>query len=231
MMIQTVYFDLDNTLYSYDRAHAAAYRALQQFAEDRLSLVPEQFDLLHAEANRMLTKRCGGGPAIHNRLIRAQIILELAGLPILYAPQMAERYWNTFLDHMEAEPGVMETLEALKAAGLQIGVGTNMTADWQYEKLRRLSLLPLIDLLVTSEEVNAEKPDSKLFALCAEKAGVPIQACAFVGDSLQKDAVGAKTAGMLGIWYHPTDAHAPATAGIWEISSLSELPKLLMQIS
>ena len=225
-MIKTVIFDLDNTLYNYDRAHAAAWEALCRLAEERLGLAEERFSTLHDEASRVLTRRCGGGPAIHNRLIRFQILLELAGLPIGAAPELAGCYWDTLLDHMEAEPGVAETLRALRSMGLRVGVGTNMTADRQFEKLRRLGLLPLVDFLVTSEELGAEKPDPRLFTLCAEKAGVPLRDCAFVGDSLQKDALAACAAGMLGIWYHPAPLPEPALEDVTVIRSLKELPAL-----
>ena len=225
-MIKAVIFDLDNTLYSYDKVHAAAWVALCRLAEDRLGLGAERFSALHAEASRVLARRCGGGPAIHNRLIRFQILLELAGLPIVAAPEMADCYWSTLLDRMEPEPGAAETLRALGDLGLRVGVGTNMTADRQFEKLQRLGLLPWVDFLVTSEEINAEKPDPKLFELCAEKAGVSPRACAFVGDSLQKDALAALAAGMRGLWYHPGPVSEPAPEGVSVIRSLQELPAL-----
>ena len=224
-MIKAVIFDLDNTLYSYDRAHAAAWEALCRCAEDRLGLPRERFDALHAEANRILTLRCGGGPALHNRLIRCQVILELAGLPIGEAPAMADRYWQTLLDHMEAEPGAAEALQALRALGLRIGVGTNMTADWQFAKLKKLDMLRRVDFLVTSEEAGAEKPDARLFALCAEKADCPPGNCAFIGDSLKGDALGANAAGMRGIWLNRAGREVPE--GVVAIRTLTELPDLL----
>ena len=226
--MKAVIFDLDNTLYSYDRAHAAAWAALLRLAGEALDLTEARFTALHAEASRVLNRRCGGGPAIHNRLIRFQILLELAGLPIGAAPALADCYWETLLSHMEAEPGAAETLGALRALGLRVGVGTNMTADRQFEKLKRLGLLPLVDLLVTSEELGVEKPDPRLFALCAEKAGAAARDCAFVGDSLEKDALAARRAGMTGLWYCP--GGGPAPEGLPVLRSLAELPKLLQTL-
>lgn len=86
--------------------------------------------------------------------------------------------------------------------------------------------MPLVDFLVTSEELGVEKPDPRLFALCAEKAGVPPKDCAFVGDSLEKDALAARRAGMAGVWYCPKGSE-PAPEDVPVVRSLGELPELL----
>lgn len=56
-------------------------------------------------------------------------------------------------------------------------------------------------MVVTSEEAGVEKPDSKFFGLCVEKAGCPAGECAFIGDNLKKDVQGSIDAGLHGIWY------------------------------
>ncbi len=224
-----VVFDLDNTLYSYDDAHSVAFPAVRDLARRELSISPARFDELHDRASRILTERCGGGPAMHNRLIRFQIMLEIAGLPIAGAPDLSNCYWTTFLNALKPVPGVREILLRLRQMGLRIGVGTNMNADLQFEKLRRLGLLPQVDFLVTSEELGVEKPDRRLFALCAEKAGSPAERCVFVGDSLAKDAAAAQDAGMQGVWYCPAEARQ-APEGVLTVSSLQDLPALLISI-
>ena len=226
MNIKTVTFDLDNTLYSYDRAHEKAYAELQRFVERELGLAPTEFDRLHAEAHRTLKQRCGNNAAVHNRLIRYQIILELLGKPIFTAPEMASLYWHTFMRAMELEPDAVPTLQALHAMGLRIGIGTNMTANCQFEKLKLLGLTPYVDFLVTSEEAAAEKPDERLFALCAEKADAEPSECCFVGDSLEKDAQAAQRAGMRGVWYCPAGCAEPPE-DVATVRTLSELPILL----
>lgn len=227
--MKSVIFDLDNTLYSYDRAHEKAYACLQRFVERELGLAPAEFDRLHAEAHRILKRRCGNNAAVHNRLIRYQIILELIGKPIFIAPEMANLYWHTFLGAMELEPDAVQTLQTLRTMGLRIGIGTNMTADCQFEKLRLLGLTPYVDFLVTSEEAAVEKPDARLFALCAEKSGAAPDECCFVGDSLEKDALAAKNAGMTGIWYCPGGSDRSAE-GIRVIRGFSELTALLQTL-
>ena len=226
-MIRAVLFDLDNTLYCYDEAHAAAWRALLGYALDELGLTQERFQALHTQADRTLRMREGSCAVVHNRLIRYQLLLEAQGLPIRHAPAMSALYWGTFLDNLRLFPGTKEGLAALRQAGYRVGVGTNMTADRQFDKLERLGLYPYVDILVTSEEAGAEKPDEKLFLLCTEKLGLPASECAYVGDSWQGDVLGSRKAGMHPVWFRPDGGEA---ADVPVVSSLVQLPELLKSL-
>ncbi|MCD7830248.1 MAG: HAD-IA family hydrolase, partial [Clostridiales bacterium] len=175
--------------------------------------------------NQELKGRMGSCAAIHNRLIRYQNILERLGKPRGRALRMSDLYWNTLLDAMEPSPGALETVRQLKAQGLKIGVGTDMTARMQFIKLERLGLLPYIDFLVSSEEAQAEKPAPALFDLCVEKAGVRPAECLFVGDNLEKDVHGAQAAGLHALWYRPQGA-AEETAEPF-VTTLRQLPGLM----
>ena len=229
-MLRSAIFDIDNTLYDYNAAHALAYAALSDWACRAFALTPEQFDALHRHASRTLEARCGGGAAIHNRLIRYQLMLEHIGRPIAHAPEMAERYWSTLLDEMRPFPGAAEAFAQLRAMGLLLGIGTNMTADRQFSKLERLGLMDMVDFMVSSEEAGAEKPDRRLFDLCAMKAGCPAAACAFVGDSVKGDVLGAMNAGMRAVWFCPDNDTGDAIPGAIPVHSLAELPQRLASL-
>lgn len=224
-MIKTFLFDIDNTLYDYDAAHQAAFRAVSAYACRAYGLTPDAFIALHKRGNQLLQERVGSvTAAIHNRLIRYQIMLEELGRHMGGAPRMAELYWSTFLDAMEPGAGLADCMAALKEQGFRLGVGTNMTAEYQFAKLERLGVLEAMDFMVSSEEAGAEKPAPRFFALCAQKAGCEPGQCAFVGDSLEMDARGALAAGMLPVW--PCPEERPCEGSIRRVASLAELPGL-----
>ena len=227
-MLKAVIFDIDNTLYNYDAAHAPAFAAVTEYARRELGIPAEAFPGLHAQAQRTLIERCGVNcAASHNRLIRYQVLLEARKLPLRHAPVMDALYWSTLMDAMVANPGAVEAMAALHGRGLAIGIGTNMTADWQFEKLRRLRAIDHVDFIVTSEEVTAEKPDRRFFDACAEKAGCAPGACAFVGDSLAGDVRGALDAGMRAVWFCHKQDPSKAIPGAMLARELMELPGLL----
>ena len=203
-MIRTVIFDIDNTLYSYDDAHKVAFARLLEYAEKNLHMTAEEFTKLHTETMGRLKAQMGEVAATHNRLIRYQNMLESKGLPLQpHAFKMYRIYWDTLLEEARPSEGIHEVMAFLKEKDIRIGIGTDMTAAVQFEKLIRLNLLSYIDFMVSSEEAGAEKPDKIFFALCLKKSCSAPEECLFVGDSPKKDVFGAQNAGMQAVWFRP----------------------------
>lgn len=228
-MVKAVVFDIDNTLYSYDDAHAAAWKSLCAYAEERLGMDAAAFGQRHKAAQNIVRERLDRDcAALHNRQLRYQVLLEENGKPLHHAIAMNDLYWNTLIAAAKPTPGIMECLAALKEKGYILGIGTDMTIDYQLKKLMSLQMLPYFDFIVSSEEVNAEKPDPKLFACCARKANVPAEECLFIGDSLKKDYYGSLHAGMQALWYCPDPAAAGANPTIPKISHYDQLREMLL---
>lgn len=202
VMIKAVIFDIDNTLYSYDASHPAGMEQVLSYGERELGLQAAQLQALIKKYQKELTLELGtSNAAIHNRALRYQRICEELHLPLSHAARMNRLYWDGLIGASTPEPGAVEAIRSLHEKGYIIGVGTDMTLDFQLEKLEHLGLMACIDFVVSSEEAGAEKPDPKLFELCVRKAGTSPDECLFVGDSLKKDVLGARAAGLKALWY------------------------------
>lgn len=203
-MIKSVIFDIDNTLYNYDKAHETAMEKLVSYGESALDFTPEEMRDQLFQVNESIKDRLGTNTStIHNRLIRFQRLLENSGKNLERAVEMYHIYWDTLIETMVPEQGVRALIQALRGTGISIGIGTDMTAYIQYKKLEKLKILDQISYIVTSEEAGAEKPSAEFFELCLEKAGCSAGECIFIGDSLEKDVRGADENGIYGVWYHP----------------------------
>ena len=202
-MIKAVIFDLDNTLYNYDANHVYGMEALEKYCRDAFGLTETETREFYGKAGRIMTERIGTDTAaIHSRMLRLQCMMELLEQPLFpHVQNLYHAYWDTFIGHVEPNPGVMDFLMELKKRNIPIGIGTDMTAYIQYKKLEAIRVTSYIDFIVTSEEAGVEKPHRHLFELCVEKAGVRAEECAFIGDNVKKDIEGAWKNGLKGIWY------------------------------
>lgn len=100
-----------------------------------------------------------------------------------------------------AFPSSRRLLADLRHLGLRIGVITtlgSLTNDDARALLESAGLAPFLDMdaLVSEHDVNeTAKPAAAIYEFAAEKAGVPIERCLYVGESLI-EVIGARVAGM-----------------------------------
>lgn len=213
MRYKAAIFDLDDTFYDYERLNETATDAVRTFTCEKLGITAEHFDTLLLAARRSVKSRLGEVAACHNRVLYYQNILEQLRLPPAgLAMAMEDVYWGCLLAQMELFPGVAALLARLRADGAKIAVCTDMSARIQHEKLHRLGLRELVDVLVTSEEAGIEKPSPVIFALCLEKLGIAADDCFFVGDDMRKDVRGAQAAGIHPVWFGVRAVQAAADA-------------------
>jgi HAD superfamily hydrolase (TIGR01509 family) len=95
--------------------------------------------------------------------------------------------------------GAVETLTALKALGLKTGLISNAgvtTAPTLRAMLDHYELLPLLDVLVFSDEAQSAKPSLAVFEAALSALEVDGADAVFVGDSPLHDVAGARAAGM-----------------------------------
>jgi putative hydrolase of the HAD superfamily len=102
--------------------------------------------------------------------------------------------------------GAVETLQALRARGLRLGLISN-TGRTPGSALRRvleqLALAQSLDVMIFSNEHGACKPQRSIFEALRDRLGVPFEETAFVGDNLYADVHGAQSCGMRGIHFTP----------------------------
>ncbi len=130
--------------------------------------------------------------------------------------------WDLFDD-------TLPCLEWLRAAGVRIAVVTNASGSYQRGKLANLGMAEFIDGVIIAGELGAAKPDPVIFHTACALLGVHPGQVAHIGDRLDLDAIGARDAGLRGVWLNRTEpVQGELPHGISVISSLAELPELLV---
>jgi HAD superfamily hydrolase (TIGR01509 family) len=101
------------------------------------------------------------------------------------------RLFEAHLGEIRPNAEAAEVLATLRRRGIRTAVATNTTAPLARRVLARHGLLPLLDATASADEAGAGKPDPAVVRLAAERIGVPLAECLFVGDSRFDEAAGA----------------------------------------
>jgi len=194
MPIKAVLFDLDETLL--DRTNSLiAFLAVQhaRFGK-RLG------DVSFAEWHDHFLLLDDRGRASKSNVYPA-ILTAFSG-DAAAAPELLADYLVNCCRHARANDGMAETLRALRARGLALGIVTNGRTDFQNRHIDALQLGPLVDAIFVSETEGLRKPDPALFRRAAERLVTTANECLFVGDDPVSDILGADRAGMRTAWLH-----------------------------
>ena len=97
-------------------------------------------------------------------------------------------------------PGARETLEALAAMGLRLGMISNTTSHQLILDItHKLGIAGYFDLVVSSAGFGRPKPHPSIFTHVLEIWGIPETDAVMVGDTLGADILGATSVGLRSI--------------------------------
>ena len=192
-MIKAVLFDLDHTLT--DRtASLSKYAALfhREFA-DLLGTVTvreieSMFGVLDARGYRPRDE------------VYAGIVEQLAWAHTPDTSAIRDHWRTWFPQSTVARDGLQQTLAALAAASLRLGVVTNGSVLTQSAKIAQLGIGHYFATVVISEATLCEKPDPRIFHYALEEIGCLAGETLFVGDHPINDVVGSVEAGLVPVW-------------------------------
>ena len=130
-------------------------------------------------------------------------------------------------DEIQAVPGAIETLRALRARGVRVGILTNGPSGFQRQKLEASGLGAEVDAIAISGELGVAKPDPRAFAAALSLLGTVAQATAMVGDSLDNDVLGGLGAGLAAVVWVPGTRDGTPPPGALVARAVAEVPGLL----
>lgn len=219
--VDTVLFDLDDTLCTYRRSPAdhlgEAFETtdVEPFftAEEYLDRYPEftddatTVDELRSTAFATFAEEHGHDPSVGRRVADA---------------------FSDARDHREVEPlpGLPDALDALDERDHRVGVVTNGPPGMQGEKLAALGLADAFEVVVHAgwEGIPA-KPEPAPFHRALDTLGSTPERTVHVGDSLASDVAGAQGAGLRAAWLRQHD-DTPDPTPDYTLDSLHDVAAL-----
>lgn len=217
-MPAAILFDLDGTLW--DRTAAVRALATAQHEELRTLLghIPRA-----AYVDRIV--RLDDNGRTDKTVLYHTVGVEF-GLSEDVAARLHADFWTRLATFMHPFPEVIDTLTQLRRAGVKLGIITNGSIRVQEDKIARLGLCELMDVVLISEREGVRKPEADIFHRALERLGVSARDAWFVGDSPDADVAGALAAGLRPFWRDCRDWPPPAVA-CETIRSLDELLPLI----
>ncbi len=204
--IKAVFIDIDDTLYSYKESQPLALQKCYELFKDyfknsNIIRTFAEFEIMYRKSRDNVTQRLFPGSACRSRLLAFQEIFENSNLKpkILayqYAIEFEELYWSSLIEVIHPNLEIKNFLDSCKSKipNLMICAVSDMQTSFQIRKLNKLGYGDF--LLVTSEEVGVEKPDKFIFQYALNKCNLNPEDVIMIGDSYEKDVVGASRIGI-----------------------------------
>lgn len=227
---QHIFFDLDHTLWDFDRNSAATLTKLyDEYALEEKGVADlNEFIEVYAAHNQKLWDRFRNGYIRRDELRWKRFwhtLLDFKVVTDTLAYELSSAYseilptQNLLTDHAQVLLDYCKEKYTLHL----ITNGHDLT---QKMKLQYSGISKYFSEIITSEKSFAMKPHSKIFEYALSATGANKDNCIMIGDSLEVDILGAQNAGWDAIYYNPKQKkHSEKPTH--EIKCLSELMSIL----
>ena len=206
-MIRTIMFDMGGTLediwYNEETKTQAARRVQEMLAAASCAVHEEETAFCaHLMQGIADYKSWSEGQMLEKKPeeIWSAYYLKEFNLPAQTIREMAEDIagmWEVTYFHRELRPGVQETLETLKERGYRLGVISNTASLYSvFDVLAGYGIREYFENVTLSSVTGYRKPHPEIFRIALREMNVEATACAYIGDTISRDIIGAQTAGF-----------------------------------
>lgn len=226
--IQHVFFDLDHTLWDFERSSQEALVELFDAYRGHIGEVPlEDFLGHYRRFNRDMWRLYEQQKVEWADLRRRRWELTFEALKVPMGDWM-QKIGLDYLNLCPRKPYLVDgAVDALSHVGTNYRVHllTNGLMDTQSVKLKYSGLDVYFEEVITSDHANARKPDRKIFDYALDRAGALPENALYVGDNYESDVEGGLNAGWQVIFFNPDQLDNPVQ--VPQITHLEELRALL----
>lgn len=220
-----MFFDLDHTLWDFEKNSALAYKRI--FEERKLPLDLAKFLEVYIPTNLKYWKlyreeKISQDDLRYHRLkevfdaldftsINKNEVMEIANDYIAYLPTFNHLY-----------EGAKEVLEYLQP-NYHLHIITNGFAEVQQRKIQQSGLEHYFKSVTNSETAGVKKPNPQIFQTALQLAKAEVAQSIMIGDSLEADIEGAQSFGLDTIYFNEFQIpHKNPTPQVFHLLELKE---------
>ncbi|HIP47462.1 MAG TPA: noncanonical pyrimidine nucleotidase, YjjG family [Lutibacter sp.] len=204
MRIKHIFFDLDHTLWDFEKNSAKAYALC--FKENKIDLHLQSFLSTYVPINLDYWKLYREEKVSKEDLKTGRLKDSFQALNYSISNNLIDKIADEYLAHLPKFntlfDGTIEILTYLKAK-YSLHIITNGFGEIQNDKIEKSGIKSFFTELITSDEVGLKKPNPKVFEYALSKANAKTQESIMIGDSMEADIQGAINVGMKAIHFNP----------------------------
>jgi putative hydrolase of the HAD superfamily len=230
MKYKHLFFDLDHTLWDFDKNSTETLTELfLQFHLEELGVRDlETFIKTYLHRNELMWEQYRYGNITRETLRNERFTFTLYDLEIedeRLAKALSEEYILRAPYKTNLFPDTHEVLTYLKEKYI-LHIITNGFRETQFLKMNSTNITHYFSEIILSEEAGFKKPDPNIFFHSLKKANTISEESLMIGDNLDVDIAGARSANIDQVYFNPNKiSHQKETT--FEISSLIELKGFL----
>lgn len=227
-MVDTLLFDLDNTLFDFNQAEKIAVgKTLKHFHIEPGATVLKRYSEINLAQWKLLEQ--GKLSRDQVKLRRFHLLFSELGANVP-AEEAALMYESLLACGHYFIDGAEELLETLYGK-YRMYLVTNGTLSVQKGRLKSSGISRYFEDIFISEELGHNKPSVEYFNCCFSRIpGFHRETTVIIGDSLTSDIQGGINAGIRTIWFKPAHEKAADIIPDYEFDSLRNLPELLPEL-
>ena len=220
--ITDVFFDLDHTLWDFDKNSALTFGKI--FELHQLNIPLDQF-LEHYEPINLNYWKLYREERIDKESLRYGRLFDTFQ-KIGYASNddlintLSDDYINNLSSYNHLFDGTISIFDYLQS-NYKLHIITNGFAEAQQKKLVNSEIDKYFDTITNSEMVGVKKPNPKIFEFAVNIAQVSPKNSVMIGDNLEADVLGALDFGMDAICFNVHDENL--SENIKQVRKLSDL--------
>lgn len=200
MKIKHIFFDLDHTLWDFEKNSALTFQKI--FKIHKVEINVDQFLEQYIPLNIQFWKMYREEKITKERLRYQRLKIAFDAVDYQISDEKINLLADSYIEHLSTFPnvfeGTFEILDYLKTK-YQLHIITNGFKDIQHKKLTISKLLPYFNQIITSESVGVKKPNSKVFEHALSVSNAIKDESIMIGDSIEADIEGALHFGIKAI--------------------------------
>ncbi|NJB72767.1 putative hydrolase of the HAD superfamily [Saonia flava] len=223
-IITDVFFDLDHTLWDFEKNSALTFGKI--LSENRINVDLASFLEVYVPTNLAYWKLYREEKVTKEELRYQRLKITFDSLNCSVSDGdinlLAEEYIIHLSSYNHVFDGTLEILEYLKPK-YSLHIITNGFQEIQEKKMKNSKIHAYFDQIIDSEMAGVKKPNPIIFKLALDKSGANVSKSLMIGDNLEADILGARAVGFHTLHFNahkePNHGHCEMIHELREIKS------------